>query len=399
MTTRFKKLLEKDQFLAVGLMSGTSMDAIDAALVRLPASASPDVEFIGFCATPYPEELRSTLRSFAFGEPFSAADMATLHTGVAVAFAAGFQKLCDETKIVASDVDFIGSHGQTVAHVPPNQDGLSLIAGTLQLGPPGMIAALTGVTTIGDFRVADMALGGQGAPLAPFVDMLLRGSRTKTRVILNIGGIANVTLLPKTGVVEDVIAFDTGPGNMIVDELHRVLYEGQDEPSKLNERIANGTPSLPLAEKFLTFGYFDQKPPKSAGHHEFGGPFAWEFLQKAKAAGMKRDDILATAIVLTTESIRHAFEKFIRPQGDVDEIYVTGGGSHNTLMMKELERSFPRAEVMPIDKLGVSAEAKEAVDFAVLGREALMGRHNVIRQVTGAGKTWVLGAIAWGGAL
>jgi anhydro-N-acetylmuramic acid kinase len=356
-----QNIANKESLLAVGLMSGTSMDGIDAALVRLTGE---EVELVAFDTSPYPDELRLSLRELAFGEQCSAEDVATLHTGVAVAFANAFHVVCRSGGIEASEVDFVGSHGQTVAHVPPVADSGSVVAGTLQLGPPGMIAALTGTLTVGDFRGADIALGGQGAPLAPFADFLLRRSKTRSRVILNIGGIANLTYLPKSCSVGEVIAFDTGPGNMVLDELYRVLYPNATGYDKLNQEVTAGQPAHALVETFLALPYFEQAPPKSAGHREFGGRFAWEFLSRAEAAQLSKADTLASAVALTTRAIYEAI----------------------------------RAHVMvsPIDELGIPADAKEAVDFAVLAREALLGRVNVVNKVTGASRPAVLGTIAQG---
>ncbi|UCG51926.1 MAG: anhydro-N-acetylmuramic acid kinase [Candidatus Latescibacterota bacterium] len=390
-------LISKKEFLAVGLMSGTSMDGVDAALVKLRASwTDTSPELLAFKSQPYPDELRSELSELAFGERRTADEIATLHTGVAVSFANSFFAVCNAGGVDSKTVDFVGSHGQTVAHVPPSPEGGSLISGTLQLGPPGMIAGLTGVTTVGDFRCADMAVGGQGAPLAPYADYLLRRSDSESRIILNIGGIANLTYLPKGCGVDEVVAFDTGPGNMIVDELYRVLYPDQEGFDRSGARAKAGVPSESLVERFFEFTFFQQKPPKSAGHREFGTRFAWEFLSKAEADGLKKDDILASAVVLTTRSIGKAVRDFVEPLGEVDKVFLSGGGSRNDAMVEQLKKEFAPAKVLSIDELGIPAEAKEAVDFAVLAREAILSRQNVIPRATGASKPSVLGTIALG---
>jgi anhydro-N-acetylmuramic acid kinase len=393
------QLLKKDSFLAAGLMSGTSMDGIDIALVRLGAGDDlSTVVLLGFHMVPYPDELRSSLKEMAFGEPCSAENVATMHTSVAVAFANAFLTACRKSDVSGEDVDFIGSHGQTVAHVPPSGDGMNLIAGTLQLGPPGMIAALTGVMTVGDFRGADIALGGQGAPLAPYADFLLRRSKDEDRVILNIGGIANITYLPKNCALGEVIAFDTGPGNMVIDELYRVLFPKEVGYDNLNEHAARGKPAHALVEEFLGFSFFDEEPPKSAGHREFGGRFAWEFLSKAEAKGLTREDALASAVTLTTRTIYNAIHAHVVPKGNVDKVYVTGGGAHNNTMMDELRGLLDPIGIASIDELGVPGDAKEAVDFAVLARGTILSQTNVIHQVTGASRPTILGTIALGGA-
>lgn len=392
--SRVDSLRRKEDFLVVGLMSGTSMDGVDAALVSLKGKGEvPKVSLLGFSTLPYPEELKTNLMDVAMGSQVTARELATLQTSVAVAFANAFFAVVGEVGVEAEAVDFIGSHGQTIAHVPPPT---SPIAGTLQVGPPGMIAALTGVTTVGDFRVGDMALGGQGAPLSPYVDYLLRRSEARNRVILNIGGIANVTYLPRGGRREDTLAFDTGPGNMVIDALFRALYPGKGGFDREGERAGQGQPDMKLVDKWLGLPYFSQSPPKSAGHGEFGAPFAWEFLSQARAQGLTREDVLATAVMLTVKSIAQAVDRFVKPKGGVDEVFVSGGGSRNATLLSALQTDLSPAQVLPIDELGIPAEAKEAVDFCVLAREAILGRVNVISSATGATEGQVLGTIAVG---
>ncbi len=395
-----QRLISKDEFLGVGLMSGTSMDGIDAALVHMDAgSKAPKIELLGFKTCPYPEELKDSLMELATGQECTAEEFAALDTSVAVSFAGSFFDLTRSAGVDGDKVDFIGSHGQTVAHVPPMGGKGSEIAGTLQLGPPGIIAALTGVTTVGDFRVGDIALGGQGAPLAPYADFLLRKSESKSRIILNIGGIANLTYLPKGCRRDQVIAFDTGPGNMVIDALVRALYPGEGGYDVSGKKALAGTPSAALVNTFLTHPYFKDEPPKSAGHREFGTPFAWEFLSQGKEKGLKRDDILASAVSLTTRSVAAAIHKFVMPRGPVDEIFFSGGGSKNKAIIGGLETELKQTKIQPIDTLGVPAEAKEAVDFALLARETLLARKNVIASATGASKEIVLGTIALGSNL
>jgi anhydro-N-acetylmuramic acid kinase len=376
-------------------MSGTSMDGVDAALVEMDRDAeTPEVKLLAFRTVPYPEELRSELLGLATGLETSVAEVASLNTSVAVAFANAFFSVCESAGIKAESVHFIGSHGQTVAHVPPG--GREPVAGTFQLGSPGMIAALTGVTTVGDFRPADMALGGHGAPLAPYVDYLLRRSDRESRVVLNVGGIANVTYLPRGTSPEQVLAFDTGPGNMVVDELFRALFPGSGDFDRDGRRASEGRVDELLVERYLKAEYFAKTPPKSAGHGEFGPPFAWEFLAEGQRRNLRRVDILASAVMLTVKSIAQALERFVRPKGSLDVVYVSGGGARNSFLMDRLREALTPVPVRPIDELGIPAEAKEAVDFAVLARETLLGRPNVIPQATGAARSLVLGSIALG---
>jgi anhydro-N-acetylmuramic acid kinase len=393
MQSTWPSLAGKDRFICVGLMSGTSMDGVDAALVTMDSSEHPKLELVAFTSSPYPEELRAALSDLAAGASVTAEDVATLSTSVAVAFAGGFFDVCRSAAADARSIDFIGSHGQTVAHVPPGS-GAS-IAGTLQIGPPAMIAALTGVTTVGDFRSADVAIGGQGAPLAPYCDYMLRRSASKSRVILNIGGISNLTYLPAHGTREDVIAFDAGPGNMAVDALFRALFPRDGDFDEGGVRALAGTASRNTIDALLRHPYFAASPPKSAGHREFGPPFAWALKTTAENDGASGEDVMATAVALTVESIVDAMRRFL-PEGGVDEVFVTGGGARNLAILRGLQIALAPIEIQPIDALGIPAEAKEAVDFAFLAREAMLGRTNVIRAVTGASRALVLGTIARG---
>ncbi len=394
MSGMWPSLVEKQRFTAVGLMSGTSMDGVDAALVAMDADpVRPSVELLGFTTSPYPEELRESLSDFASGGQATADDVAILQTSVAVAFAAAFFDVCRSAGADARAVDFIGSHGQTVAHVPPGSG--SAIAGTLQLGPPSMVAALTGITTVGDFRGGDVAIGGQGAPLAPYCDFMLRRSEQSGRVILNLGGIANLTWLPRGGDANSVVAFDAGPGNMVTDALFRALFPGQGDFDEDGVRAATGTASEEVCAEMMAHPFFAAAPPRSAGHREFGPPFAWTFKRVAETRGLTREDILATATLLTVSAVDDAMRRFV-PEGGIDEVFVTGGGARNRAMTARLEARLGGVPVRPIDELGVPAEAKEAVDFAFLAREALLGRRNAIRSVTGAARELVLGTIARG---
>jgi anhydro-N-acetylmuramic acid kinase len=393
-------LFAKEGFTAVGLMSGTSMDGVDAALVSLDADLdSQSVELLGFASLDYPEELHEALGDLAIGHETTAEEVATLNTGVAVTFAGSFFDVCRRANVEPQSVDFIGSHGQTVAHVPPQAKSGNPIAGTLQLGPPSMIAALTGVTTVGDFRSGDVAVGGQGAPLAPYVDFLLRRSGSASRLILNIGGIANVTYLPRACAPEAVVAFDTGPGNMVIDALYQSLYPGQGPYDADGSRAMRGSPSRELVDEFISNPYFQLPPPKSAGHREFGAPFAWQFQSRGEEKGLRRADILASGVSFTARTIADAVRDFVRPRGPLDVVYVSGGGVHNDAIMSALVAEMGGVPCRAIDELGIPADAKEAVDFAVLAREALLGRPNVLVTATGAARALVLGTIAQGAKL
>jgi anhydro-N-acetylmuramic acid kinase len=224
--------------------------------------------------------------------------------------------------------------------------------------------------------------------------MLRRGDRSG-RVILNLGGIANLTFLPRDGDVRRVVAFDTGPGNMVVDALFRALFPGQGDFDDGGVRAAAGSPSDEVCAEMMAHPFFASTPPRSAGHREFGPHFAWTLKRVAEARGLVREDVLATAARLTVTAVVDAMRRFV-PEGAVDEVFVTGGGARNRAMMDGLGAGLDGVPVRPIDDLGVPAEAKEGVDFAFLAREALFGRPNVIRSVTGAARELILGTIARG---
>lgn len=370
------------------------MDGVDAALVAMDADPlRPGIELIAFVSMPYPGELRDSLTDLANGAQVTAEDIAILQTSVAVAFAAAFFDVCRSAGSDPRAVDFIGSHGQTVAHVPPGGGGS--IAGSLQLGPPAMVAALTGITCVGDFRSGDIALGGQGAPLAPYCDYMLRRPEAGGRVILNLGGIANLTYVTATGGMDEIVAFDAGPGNMIIDALFRALFPGQGDFDEDGVRAAVGRVSDEVCDRMLRHPFFAMTPPRSAGHREFGPHFAWTLMNAAEAEGLAREDILATAVALSVRAVVDSIRRFL-PADGVDELFVTGGGARNRAMTDALQAALPEIVLRPIDELGVPAEAKEAVDFAFLAREALLGRTNVIRSVTGASRALVLGTISRG---
>jgi len=390
-------MLSTKKLTAVGLMSGTSMDGVDAALVTIDADLdSPKVELLEFAALDYPEELHEALQDMAIGHETTAEEVATVNTGVGVTFAGGFFEVCRRAGVDPDDVDFIGSHGQTVAHVPPQMNSGSPIAGTLQLGAPSIIAALTGTTTVGDFRSGDVAVGGQGAPLSPYADFVLRRSGDSSRIILNVGGIANLTYLPRACNPEDVVAFDTGPGNMVIDALFQSLFPGEGKFDDNGVRALEGTASRELVDGMLQMPFFEKPPPKSAGHREFGAPFAWQFQSRGEEMGLGRADILASAVSLTTRAVSRAIGDYVETKGPVDALYVSCGGVHNQAIFNGLAELVGDVPCLPVDDLGIPADAKEAVDFVVLARETLLGRPNVLISVTGAARALVLGAIAWG---
>jgi anhydro-N-acetylmuramic acid kinase len=297
-------------------------------------------------------------------------------------------------------IGLIGSHGQTISHqgTATRFLGGRRVASTLQIGEASIIAARTGVATIADFRPADMAAGGQGAPLVPFVDYLLYRDAKLGRVALNIGGIANVTVIPRGARPEDVFAFDTGPGNMVIDALVERVTRGRVAYDRGARIALRGQVIRPLLEVMLRSSYLRMPPPKTAGREQFGLEYADELMRWAKKRRARTEDLVRTATIFTALSIADAFRRFIFSRVRVNELIVAGGGTKNPLLMAQLRAALPGIEIVPSGRFGVPAEAKEALAFAVLAYEAFQGRANNLPSATGAKRAAILGKLVHGHA-
>jgi anhydro-N-acetylmuramic acid kinase len=264
------------------------------------------------------------------------------------------------------------------------------VKSTLQIGDPGVIAKLTGIPTVGNFRIGDVALGGEGAPLVPYFDYLIFGSDEINRLVLNIGGIANFTVLKRNCDVEEVIAFDTGPGNMVVDALVKIFFrKDYDEDGKIAQ---SGTVSQELLSKMSQHPFIAKKPPKSTGREEFGSAFVEKILKWSEEISLDPKDIIATVSEFTAYAVYKNYEFFIKPNVKIDEIIVSGGGAKNKFMVSALERYF-KVPVKLSDEFGISSDAKEAICFAVLANETISGNPANIKSVTGAVKRTILGGV------
>ncbi len=389
--TRISALQRKKTKLAIGLISGTSADGIDAALVRIRGNGTATrVQLLAYETYPYPKGLRELILANSLPGTGTVDLLCRLNILCAQLFADAVKKITRAAHIPLSRIDFIGSHGQTVHHLPhPYRMFGKTVRATLQIGDPSTIAQLTGIPTVGDFRVADMAVGGQGAPLAPYFDFIVGRSRTKHRLLLNLGGIANFTVLPKNCSVNDVLAFDTGPANMVIDALmQRFFKKKYDAGGRIASR---GAVQPKLLSWMMNHPYLRLHPPKSTGREEFGRMFINELLQRAR--GITREDLIATATEFTARSIFDQYQRFISKRMKVDEVLVSGGGIHNQAIMRSLARLFAPAVVKPIEEIGVSSDAKEAVFFAVLANETIAELPSNVPSVTGARKPVILGKI------
>lgn len=396
------RLLEKPQKRVLGLMSGTSADGLDCALVTIEGHGlGARVLSVQARTYAYSAAERDYLHGlFRPDLPSRAVCEANFRLGEL--FAAGALRLLDELGVspgsaaaaggagASSDraVDLIGSHGQTVWHQPPSASQDGAVPSTLQLGEPAVIAARTGVVTVGDFRVADVALGGEGAPLVPYADYVLFREPGRRRALQNIGGIANVTVLADRP--EDVIAFDNGPGNMLIDALAKVASGGTLELDLDGQLSARGQVLPDVLAHLLDDDYLRRPPPKSTGRERYGRAFAHGLL--GRFADRRPLDLLATAVALTARAIADS----LRPLG-IDELVVSGGGGHNRTLMATLARLLDPIPLRTIESLGpgghIDVDNKEAVAFALLAVQAVHGEPTNLPSVTGAARPAVLGKI------
>jgi anhydro-N-acetylmuramic acid kinase len=376
----------------IGLMSGTSLDGIDAAAIDVERHGDRlDIALLGHSTTPYDPALRASLEASLPPKQGSTRDVCVLNARIADAFADAATRLCTRAGIDMAGVDAIGSHGQTLYHAAGARPETRA---TLQIGSPSIIAQATGVTSVGDFRVADVAAGGEGAPLVPFVDYLLLRSETEHRLALNIGGIANVTWLPAGAGPEQVRAFDTGPGNMLIDACMRFESHGVQRYDRGGALAQGGHVSQALVDELMEEPWFRRPSPKSTGREEFGEAYAGDVLQRAANLGVAGPNLIASVTALTAHTIAAAVPR------ECQRIIASGGGVHNralmTMLEDELEKRSVRAAIERSDAFGMPVDAKEAMAFAVLAHEALYGRANNLPSATGARSGVVMGVIAPG---
>jgi anhydro-N-acetylmuramic acid kinase len=391
----------------IGLISGTSVDGIDAALVEIAGSdIDLEVELLAGATYPYPPELREQILQVCAGASLSMAQLAELDDAIAVEFA----RAALEIQTKNPPADLIGSHGQTVYHRPPLKQGtdresrvqnfplsptppLTSLGYSLQLGRGEVIAQLTGIKTVSNFRVADIAAGGQAAPLVPKVDAYLLSSPTEHRCVQNIGGIGNVTYLParQGNWIEKVCGWDTGPGNTLLDLAVQHFTEGSQTYDKDGQWASRGTPCEALVEKWLSQDFFQIPPPKSTGRELFGLEYFNQCLAESSAYNLTPADLLATLTELTVASIVKSYSSFL-PQMP-DTLFLAGGGSRNLYLKQRLQAHLSSVQVLTTDEAGVSADFKEAIAFAVLAYWRYLGIPGNLPKVTGARAALLLGNI------
>jgi anhydro-N-acetylmuramic acid kinase len=388
--------VSKPAKLVIGLMSGTSLDGIDAALVRVSGCGmDTKAELVHFVSRSYDPELRERLKALCTRAHSDVAQVCGMNVYLAERFAAVVQETIESSGYAPRDIDLIASHGQTVWHIPePDAQDPYLVRSTLQIGDLSVLAKRTGIPVVGDFRPADMAVGGQGAPLAPYGDLILFRSTERSRIIQNIGGIGNCTVLPAGAAPEEVRAFDTGPGNMVIDQVVQVLNGGTRLYDEGGAWAAAGVPDNELLDALMRHPYFAAPPPKSTGREVFGKAYALELIDAARKRGLGDADIVATATAFTARSIVQSYTDFVFPDCDAREIIVTGGGAHNAALMRMIAGQLPGRTVTNAAAYGLNDDAKEAVIFAILGNDFMHGIANNVPAATGASRPVVMGKLA-----
>ena len=370
--------------LAVGLMSGTSLDGIDAALVEIADSTT--IELVGFEMTAYTTEEREAIRNVIKGG--GCRTIAELHVELGERFAAAVTRLLARYGRDRVDVSFIASHGQTIWHSPGRA--------SLQVGDPAVIAERTGIRVVSDFRSRDIAAGGEGAPLVPIADVMLFGDPERGRALVNLGGMSNTTWVPRRGVTDGVVAFDTGPGMAVVDAVTRAVEPGVrfDEAGAM---AARGRPIEVVVSALLEHPYFEAPPPKSTGRETFGDGFSTELVARVRTASSEwaAADAIATAVELTARSIAAQLERWL-PVAESRDLIVSGGGVRNRALMARLRTLLAGWAVSTFDEHFFTGDAKEAVAFAYLGWRTEQGLPGNVPQATGAAGLRVLGSTTSG---
>lgn len=374
----------------VGLMSGTSADGIDAALVEIAENPEGlSVDTLAYLSIPYDESLRQEI--FELFAPPSATVDKICHMNVVLGeeFAKATLAVINEAGLNPGEVDLVGCHGQTIHHLPTRH-------ATLQIGEAAVIAERAGITTVSNFRARDMAAGGEGAPLVPYFDWLVFRHPKRTRVLQNIGGIANMTVLPRGCQLGEVYAFDNGPGNMIIDYMASSITKGTQHYDENGSIASRGQVHQGLLNELIAHEFIQRKPPKTSGREEFGAQFSERLMTRWKARGLSDEDMVATATAFTAQAIVHHLEQFVIPRIGLDELIVSGGGAQNPVLMKMIRDGITPVPVVPVETYGVSSDAKEAIAFAVLAYETIRGRPTNVPGATGASRPVLLGCITPG---
>lgn len=374
--------------LAVGLMSGTSLDGIDAALVDIKGCGlNTEVNLVEFETYKIPADIKSEIKRACLEDKSSVDLICSLNFKLGELFADAVINICNKANVDTSKLDYIASHGQTIYHIPRNKG--DLVKSTLQIGEASVIAYKTNTLVVSNFRVMDMAAYGEGAPLVPYTEYILYSEKGKGIALQNIGGIGNVTVLPASNSIDDIFAFDTGPGNMAIDEACNILFGIPYD--KDGDIAATGIVNNKMLDELMSIKYIHEKPPKTTGREHFGQRFVEKIISKYK--WLKGEDIVATLTMFTAKTIGFNYKKFIIPNNRLEKVIIAGGGAHNKTLIKFIKEELEGINVLIQEDLGFSSDAKEAIAFAVLGNETLNNNFSNVPSATGAKEKVILGQI------
>ena len=376
--------------LAVGLMSGTSLDGVDTVLCEISGQdESTKVKQLYFKTYDIPESLRTKIRKCCSRELIPVDLICSLNFELGYLFADAVKSLCKDANVKLEDLSFIASHGQTIFHIPKAYD--DYVPSTLQIGEAAIIANECKTKVISNFRVMDMAVGGEGAPLVPYSETLLYSEENQAVALQNIGGIGNVTVLPKKGNTKKVIAFDTGPGNMMIDEAVRTFYGKKYDTDGYYARQGNLIPSL--AAELKEHPYFNLEIPKTTGREMFGEHFTKSILEKYHSC--EPNDLIHTFTWFTAYSIAYHYKKYLISEYGLKKCIIGGGGAYNSYLLELIRNEIPEVTVMTQEEHGFSSEAKEALAFVILGNQTYHRSPSNVPSATGAKKSVILGQITY----
>lgn len=372
----------------IGIMSGTSLDGVDTVLVEIENHGiNTKLKVIEYNEYPMPASTRMKIKQVC-DEKNSHVDLiCSLNFEIGYLFVEAVKRLLEKANFNSSQLDFIATHGQTIYHIPFQRD--DLISSTLQIGEPAILAYEFNTTVISNFRVMDMAAKGQGAPLVPYSEYILYSEKGKNIALQNIGGIGNVTLLNEDLDIDHIEAFDTGPGNMMINEACRLLYNQPFDHDGYH--ASQGHIIDEMLEELMNHPYMKKLPPKSTGREEFGENYVKELIEKYN--GYDKNDYIKTFTYFTAKSIEYHYRRDIMSKCHLDKVIVGGGGSHNQTLMKMIKALLYDIEVYTQDEIGYSSDAKEAIAFAILGNETLHQHFSNVKSATGAKHNVVLGNI------
>ncbi|KEI34606.1 anhydro-N-acetylmuramic acid kinase [Francisella sp. W12-1067] len=372
----------------IGLMSGTSLDGIDVALCKVKGyGLNTKIKLVTFETYNYSNDVLQDIKKALDLSTSSAQLLCSLNFKLGTEYANATKALLKKANVALEQIEFIASHGQTIYHQAKNEAGF--VKSSLQLGDAATIAYECKTTVVSNFRAADIAAGGGGAPLVPYVDYLLYRDKNKSRALHNIGGIANTTVIPKGASIDQIIAFDTGAGNMMINRAMETLFaKSYDKDGNV---ASKGKVIVKMLEELLANPYLNQQPPKSTGRELFGISYTDKIIKKYNDE--QPEDIVHTLTIFTAESIARAYQSFVFDKYDLDEIIFTGGGAYNNFLIMQIKKLLNQTTILTFEDIGENSDAKEAIAFAVLGNETLHRQYNNVPAATGANQKVILGQV------